>query len=155
MEKLCFVSIDGGDYLKVFQIFQPENNGQCAVFRGQEATRAVDKRARELNGVPWLLYLLLSFSLSLLPHLLLCLAASPMPASDISPSILRPSIASQKSKLTQNLYWGAPNHLTQNLRSLNKSPSCVISVISLAKALAIFGSTRWNNTLHLKTYKTR
>ena len=54
MEKcrLCLVSLDGGDYLKVFQIFQPENNGQRAVLRGQEAIRAVDKRARELNGVP-------------------------------------------------------------------------------------------------------
>ena len=54
MEKgcLCIVSLDGGDYLKVFQIFQPENDGQRAVLRGQEAIRAVDKRARELNGVP-------------------------------------------------------------------------------------------------------
>ena len=54
MEKcrLCLVSLDRGDYLKVFQIFQPENNGQRAVLRGQEATRAVDKRAREINSVP-------------------------------------------------------------------------------------------------------
>ena len=54
MEKcrFCLFSLDGGEYLKVFQIFQPENNGQRAVFQGQEATRAVDKMARELNGVP-------------------------------------------------------------------------------------------------------
>ena len=114
------------------------------------------------------LYYSSSFSLFLLRHHLLCLAASPMPASDISPSILRPSISSQKLKLTVNLYWGAApmrhpicpqcgitNHLTQSLWSLNKSPSSVVSVISLAKASAIFGSTRWNNTLHLQTYKTR